>query len=260
MNPDENRFSGVHPTADELLGYADNELDPEAGKGIRHHLEGCAECRELVEDLAAYPDLEPPGNAYRVDEEELRATLGGLRARLLGSRARQARKEQGEPAKVLAFSPAPATAAPGPARALRWWSLAAAAVVVLALGWGLDRQLRLSETEALLRQARANAEVVTLFPSDDPMRSPEASAIALGTGGVTVILTPDEPFPPRIFAGEIRSPDGNIVLRITGLEPRAPGIRFYLPPQSLPAGAYRVRLIRDDGEVWPTTFELVLRE
>jgi len=258
MNPDENRFSGVHPTADELLGYADNELDPEAGEGIRNHLEGCTECRELVEDLAAYPDLEPPGDAYRVDEEERRATLGGLRTRLLGSRARQGRAEEGEPAKVLAFSPAPATAAPGPARALRWWSLAAAAVVVLALGWGLDRQLRLSETEALLRQARANAEVVQLVPSDDRMRSPEASASALGTGGVTVVL--EGLFPTRVFAGEIRSPDGNIVLRIEGLEPRTLGIQFYLPPQSLPAGAYRVRLIRDDGEVWPTTFELVLRE
>ncbi|MCP4659318.1 MAG: zf-HC2 domain-containing protein [bacterium] len=272
-----------HPPADELVDYAGGELAPEPAQRLHGHLERCRECRELVGDLTAYPDLEPPGDAYRVDEQEMRHTLGTLRTRLLDSRNRrpeepgepdrpaaEAREAEEAPAKLLRFRPASAAGrSPAP-----WWSWAAAAVIVLSLGWGLSRQLelsrlesavenlgsRLSEAEAALRQPRANAAVVGLPATDDPLRSPEVPAVSPGDAGVTLVIQPDEPLPPGEWAAEIRGPDGTTVLRIAGLRPQAVGVTFYLPPKSLPAGEYRVWLTRDGATVWPTTFELAVAE
>lgn len=271
MNRDENRATAAleHPTAEELVGYGEKTLDPETERRVHRHLKRCRQCRELVRDLAAYPEVEPPGDAYRVGENEMRSTLGTLRARLLDPRERarflpSAAAPDPERAKLLPFPPRRGTAARR-SWAGRWPHAAVAAVLLLALGWGFRGQLeignlnrRLAEAEASLRRPRANAEVVKLLPTDNPLRSPEGSGIAPGEAGVTVVLEPDELLPPRVFAAEIRRLDGETVLRIEGLEPRPMGITFYLPPESLPAGEYRVWLIGDDAEVWPKTFELLI--
>ncbi len=269
-----------HPTADALLGYAEEELVPEIADRVRRHLESCAECQELVQDFAAYPRLEPPGDAYRIAKEEMRATLGELRVRSLISREPTRRQEPGERGRLVSDAQAQEEELSKPMRrqasvpSSRRWSWAAAALIILSSGWGLHRQLavgrlegrietlesRLMEAVAALQGPRANAQVVTLLATDDPLRSPQAWAISPGAAGITAVIQPDKPFPPIGFAGEIRDRDSKTVLRIEGLEPRPAGILFYLPPGSLAPGDYQVWLIRDDGEVWPTTYELPISE
>jgi len=276
MNGDQERLSQAvadHPPEEELLSYAHGELEAQAQTRIRDHLEGCARCGGLVRDLEAFPDLEPPGDAYRVGEDELRDTLGMLRARLLGAggpTATRSRKSE-EAGRVLKYSP---PSSPEATR-FRWWQRSAvAAALVLSLAWGFRGQLevgrleeslgnseaRLADAEAALRRPRANARIVTLLTTDDPLRSPDASGSFLGDAGITVILEPEELFPPETFTGEIRNLRDETVLRIGGLRPDDSGIRFYLPPGSLPTGDYRVWLWREDGTSWSTSFELSIDE
>ncbi len=305
MTRDEDHFPGAagsgtaveeHPATDELVDYA-AELDRELEPRVRRHLEGCAECRDLVRDLADYPALEPPGEAYRVDEEEVRRTLGALRTQLLDPANRPPSEPErpaastvtawrdeeafdklelmaaaavepfrdAVPGAVLPSWPTPASSpaigAFGWSRASRWvW--AAAALVLLSLGTYhqirvRDLKFQLADAAAALRQPRANARVVRLFSADNPLRG---SVGPLGDAGVTLAIQPPEPLPPGVYTGEIRNLAGDTVLEISGLEPQAAGLTFYLPPEALPAGDYRVRLIREDGEVWPTSFELQIVE
>ncbi len=270
--------AGGHPAAEELLRHVAGELLPEAGEQVRQHLEACRECRELVRDYADYPSLEPPTEAHRVDAGEARRTLGALRLRSLAAGEASPAEGEDSTAGPIRFPSSrrdretPAASAGHPAR---WWGLAAAALLVVVSGWGVQRQAavarlekraraleeRLAASEAAFRRPRANAEVVSLLAAEDPLRSAEAPAHAIGEAGFTAVIPSDEPFPSGRYTAEIHQAAGEIVWRIPGLEPRAPGIFFYLPPGALPAGEYRVWLVRDaDGEKWPTSFELPIRE
>lgn len=264
-----------HPAADDLLKLADGELTPDLAARLDRHLEGCSECRELVRDLAAFPDLAAAGEGARIGPEELRANLGELRARTL---AEEIALHGAETGPERAATPPRRGAAPaatirvrlprgsGPCR------LARAAVLVALLGWGLYGSLavedledelagarsRLAETASSLTRPRPNAGVVQLPEIDNPLRGP-TSGPSLGPAGLTVVLDPDDALPPGRYSAEIRSTSGALVRRIEGLEPQPLGLSFYLPPAALPPGEYSIRLRRDDGAEWPTVWRLALQ-
>ncbi len=212
-----------------------------------------------------------------MDAEEMRRTLGMLRVRSLAhDRVSLAKAVESSAELVRLRSPGQARGASAAPAGLwaRWWGRAAAVLLLLVSGWGIQRHAtvgrleersqdleeRLAASEAAFRQPRANAVVISLLATEDPLRSAEAFAYPLGEAGFTAVIPPDEPFPPGRYTAEVRRSEGETVLRVSGIEPRASGIFFYLPPGALPVGEYEVWLVRDDGEEWPTSFELPIGE
>lgn len=267
--------AGSHPTADELVSHANGELAPEPSARLKRHLEGCSECREVVRDLAAFPALEPPGEAYRIGPEELRSSLGELRVRALAEEI-GALDSGIDPERPS--TPSQPDAAPRADRgrllrfpAARW--LPQAAMVVALLGWGLygrfevedlkdeleDARSRLAATAAALTRPLANAGVAQLPELGNPLRGP-SSGLSLQPAGLTVVLDPDDPLPPGRYSAEIRTASGTLVHQIEELEPQPLGLSFYLPPGGLPPGEYTVRVRGDDGAEWPTVWRLALQQ
>jgi hypothetical protein len=69
-----------HPAAEELIAYHRRELEPPAAERLREHLADCADCADLVLDLAEY-DLWPE-RRERLSDEELAAERQRLERRL----------------------------------------------------------------------------------------------------------------------------------------------------------------------------------
>jgi len=237
---DDGRKSGPHPSPEELLRYADGDSDPWIAGAIRRHLGECATCRDLAHDLASYPELDPIGDAYQVDEQELRRALGSLRRRLLESE--MAADEQ---PSALAWQDRRRTGSRQGSSERPWaWLIAAAAAIVLVLlGWWAHRsqvdrllarsqtlEARLDQAERDLRRPLANVPVTVLLATEDPWRAPEVPGVATGSGIMVVIQT-EEPLPPENLSAEIWTAAGEIALRIDGLAPRPAGVTFFLPPE-----------------------------
>lgn len=249
-----------HPTAEELVAYALGELAAEEESRLRRHVEGCEECRDLAQDLAAFPDLEPPDDSYRVGEEELRETRGKLRARLLEPSEKEAEAEP----KVLRFS------APQPSRSTKppmavWWAVAAA--LLLVFGWGLSGHRtagrlkeQVSDLEGRLKAAESwvNVRSATLLPAEDPLRSSEEPELTL-EDGLLLILEAEE-VPPSPLTAEVRTTEGNTVWRVEGLKARNGVLTFALRPGELDPGEYRIFLVDHKGEELPVSFVLRLAE
>ncbi len=281
--------AGEHPSADALADYAVGTLPSEDQQQVRDHLEDCAECHGLVLDLSSYPELEPPDASYRVSDQELRASLGALRARVLEplpearrDRSKGAAAPEPEARSSPQLAPVPvADRAPrrphSPANEpvqRHWQPLLAAAVVLLAFGWGWQRgagteklraevaelQNRLSAAESELQRPWVNVRVARLLADDDPLRGSPAPSLSLGRTGSTVLIQTPEPLPAGRYTGEIRGPGGEVVLRIEGLEPQNVGLSFFLPAAALEPGEYRMWLLQGDTEVYPTPFELRVSE
>ena len=279
-----------HPAADQLADFAEGTLPFANEQQVRRHLEVCAECDSLIRDLSSYPTLEPPDETYQVDDEELRATLGALRARSLGA-SPDDRSSEPNDVPVAAPEPeapqpearewrSPPAAVPVDERSVpfapqrRWQMLAAAAAVLLALSWGWQRgrgfkkleaevtELRqqLAATKDELRQPLANVKVARLLAGDDPLRGSTAPTLSLARTGSTVLIQTLEPLPPGRYTGEIRRPSGEVARRIENLEPQPIGLTFFLPAAALEPGDYRLWLLRDGSEVYPTPFELQVAE
>ncbi len=127
----------MHPTDDILNAYADATLDPSERAEVERHLEACAACRSLVEDLRAIVNAaatlefrDPPGRAW---------------ARIERAIALETRSDGRGEAGRESVSDGPAK----PGRyAWRMTWLAAAAVVAMAVGLTIGRsQLRPTTVE-----------------------------------------------------------------------------------------------------------------
>ena len=255
-----------HPTAAELVAYALGELAAQDESRLRRHVEDCEECRDLAQDLAAFPDLEPPGDAYAVGEEELRATRGKLRTRMLETSDTAAAdgEEEGAEAKVLAFATPDAPRSSRTPMAV-WWGVAA--TFVLVFGWGISGHRtagrldeRVSDLEGRLAATWANGRPVKLFPAEDPKRTAEEQELALADGLFLILDSYPYELPPSPLTAEVRTPDGETVRRVEGLVDQDGGLTFALRPGDLRSGEYRIVLVDRDGEELPMTFELRLTE
>lgn len=218
-----------HPSADALVDFAEG-LAPAATKArVEAHLAECAACREVVADLRAYPDLEPPGPEFRVGRGETQARLAAVKSSLGAGR-------------------------PSPRHHLGW-----AAALILACGACLYLWLEARTLEDRLERAagpQPNVAIVALLPEDDPLRSAEAPALPAGRG-LSLSVADEEPFPAGSYRVEIVGPDGATVLAIEALRPDdAGGLAFHLPPGALEPGSYEVMVRGADGAAWPRRFTL----
>ena len=269
-----------HPTVEELLEVAEGTLPLAAEQRVRSHLETCSECDSLVRDLVLYPKLEPPEEAYRVDEAELRSSLGALRARFL-------ELERENESGVVVDDPKKAEPTLDPAnprlesplvppklwRRSRWDLGIAAAVVLLALAWGGQqwntvRELRQEIVEIRSQQEAAdkrpkelltNIRVVQVVADGDPRRRLGATTLITGGQGTLVIVQAQEPLPVATYTVEIRRDDGEVELRLEDLQPETIGVSFLLTPEILKPGSYQLWLLQDDQEVHqePVLFRVV---
>jgi hypothetical protein len=246
MKGGEAGLADAHPSADELVDFAEERTPAAHDAAIEAHLAGCSTCRDVVADLRAYPDLEPPGPEFRVGPDEVRARLADLRAAL-------------GPSEPPGVSPAPVARRParwlGAPRPLLAW----AAVAVVAFGAALYLWLQVLELRREFRTVgspRPNVAIAALLPDDDPLRSAEGPALAIGSG-LALAVADDDPFPAGSYRAEILGRDGTVALALEGLEPDAAGgLTFYLPPGALAAGDYRVALHRAGAGAWPRRFTL----
>ena len=79
----------MHPREDDIHAYIENALDASARADVERHLQDCADCKQLVADLAEIRQVassldlrEPPARVWlrieRAIELERRAERGGV--------------------------------------------------------------------------------------------------------------------------------------------------------------------------------------
>lgn len=206
-----------HPSPEELVALAESRLDAADAEQLAAHLDACTTCREMVDDLRAFDDLEPPGDAWRVGEDELESTLASLRRRL---------PTPSSPSEVAAVG---AQSEGGGWRWLPW-----AAVMLLSVGLVLvyvtprDQQGTSEMVPTRTLTSISERSSMDCFPTDQAvyLELSLTRALELGPhvarfrrGDVTALELEtdlDEParsLTIRIEAGELEPDDYDIVLR-----------------------------------------------
>jgi hypothetical protein len=120
--------TAVHPSELTINDYVDDALSAEERTAVEHHLQSCAECRLLADELggvrraaASLAPLEPPPGSWKRIERELREGATDSRQSI-----------QAGPARVLHSGRF------GRLQAMPWWSwAAAAAALAIATAVGL---------------------------------------------------------------------------------------------------------------------------
>ena len=176
--------------AEDLSLYALEALSSEERRAVERHLEGCSVCRRDLERL-------------RGDMTLLALSVSGpnppfrSRERLLAAIAKEPRRAQVRPHKATAWWTAVQ------------WAAAVAAVVIIALLWNQNRDLRRrvasleansTEQQTQLMQAKeliaslssTEAEHFTLVASNTPPR-PQGKAIYVRSSGTLVFLASNMP-------------------------------------------------------------------
>lgn len=262
--PPEDRYPSTTERAELDSGLSVGELAEE----LERRLETCAECAALLEDLKDFGTLEPPSEDFDFSEEDLRRSLGSIRAQSLASApsAVDTHRVRDSPETSPPVTPFRRKQDQGK---LPWLQpLPWAALVLLGLGmswWRSHDISRLKEQVAgleeglaaageRLRRPQVNIPVIELLAADDPLRGPVQDH---GLGGALVLLEPEEPLAPADYIVEISDRAGP-VLSLSGLRPRGGGLTFYLPPEALDPGIYSVTIRTEAGEPWPAKFELKL--
>lgn len=185
-------MTGAHPDAAHLLALVDGELDPELTAVVAAHVHACAACQRAVADLRA-----------------LEGTLagGGVTPRSDGPSAELAARMQR--AARLTLTPVRR------GRSLRW-GLAAAALVLLWVGFALTRDPPplLSATMAWTRSegARRGSDDRLHFELRLPAPGEVTIFVVPTTGPVRLLFPADDAIvarlamPLRLPAGELRLP------------------------------------------------------
>jgi len=128
-----------------IAPFLDDELPGAESEALAEHLEECPPCRDIVEGVAALPDFP------RVEvDAEVESTLWSefdrcLAARIADSLVEPAAAAEATPAGVLQ----------GDLRVPRTLAVAAAAVVVMLVGWNWTTYERLDRLEASLQERDA---------------------------------------------------------------------------------------------------------
>ncbi len=236
----ERRASDDHPTAAALDDYRRGVLPPAAKEELKEHLVLCHPCFDQVRDLDAFhrvrsADGGPASRSPAVADFETAAFWRTLRPRL-----------EARPAT-------PAVRRPGGRRSGAWRlpAAVAASVLVTALGFSFwvgsqHRALAASEARlAALQAPRPNARIYDLYV-DTSERSgenrPQPVEVAAGS---MLILTPRDAGDYPEVAVEIYDAAGSQAWAGSGFaaDPVDGSFTLWLPPELLPPGDYRVRLV-----------------
>ena len=204
-----------HPAPEELVAYRDGTLDPGPEKELQAHLLRCAECADLLLDLAA---LERTGGRTRpASEHEVEASWRGLRRCLFPGRRRT----------VWRYS------------VWRYSGWAAAACLALVAG-ALTLELREARRASL---GFYSLDLPRVIAEERGKRSPGADLpvleLAAGEPGLVLLLLRDDARYAS-FRAELTTLEGRSLLVREGLSAAENLLLIQVPPRLLPAGVVRV--------------------
>ena len=144
-----NKFYSPHPEDDELLSYADNELEGGAVGRVRKHLKECWRCRTQIEDLQTTVT-----DFMRYREHTLVPNLPSAPAPWKNLRADFDRLDR-ETATLAARSPMFARFGPLPAMRISRIAVGIAALAVIGFGFGYVYVMRSELPAAPVETAKA---------------------------------------------------------------------------------------------------------
>jgi hypothetical protein len=235
---------GEPPTPEELLAYRDGRLSPEERDRMEDRLAVWPDAARTLADIAAFPNVEPAPGTPELSDDDITARWQSFRQRLPD------RPAQPPVAKPLPALP-PVASLPTSVRR-RWapgFRLAAAALVGLAVGWGLGA----GRTGREAAGPAINATLAELSPAGGGARSePKVVELREGSEEAWLMLDGDPSAEWDFGAYEAEAFDeaGRPAWARQGLRPTDLGT-FYLsfPRSALKPGRYRIDLYgRDHGE------------
>lgn len=234
---------GGPPTPDELLAYLDGELDDASRQSIEARIAVYPDAARALADLSAFPDVELAPGTVEPTDEEVAETWEALRPKLETIRSVP-------PPQPVPTAPAP----PKPAETFRRrpppvWSLAAAALILLAAGWALGF---LAGRGASVQQPEAavNVAIAELFPLGEITRSAPAE-VALPAESEELVLVLGSVDEGRFADYRVEMVDaaGGRTWSSQGLRPTSLGT-FHLAFRrgALAPGTYQIHLYGQEGE------------
>lgn len=232
MAAEDRRTRTEHPDPEELLAYHERQLTEPEAERLRDHLAGCPECARVVLDFEAFPDLEPPGEEYRLTPADVERERRALEARI-EARSRPVWQRH----QVLL-------------------PLAAALFLgALGLGvWGLALQDRLERATG----PRGDVWIVAdLRPASEPVRGPEPTVRVPEWAGRAVLLLSLRPGQEhQAYRVDVVSPNGGLLVSDLPVR-RAPDglLAVELPPELLVPGELRLELSGSQRGTWERVAE-----
>ena len=156
------RQLGLHPSPETLVAYHEGGLAGEERERLRDHLALCADCAQLLLDLAAFPEVEVPAGLRKPSDGEVEEAWQVMRGRL------KAEEKPGAPALPIPSNVVPLSRPnPRPQPAYLKWALAASWLLVAGLGlWVFE----LRRENARLAEPAVNVAVVDLNAGGDSTR------------------------------------------------------------------------------------------
>jgi hypothetical protein len=239
----------AHPTDLELCAYSAGELPEVDREHLRDHLVVCTICRQVVADLADFPDVQPAAPEMALDDDALEAQWQALEARRKG-REGQANSAS---ASVLEMPPPRRQATGAPEGFRRSASLPWAAVVLLSSGllaWGWSQGRGLKSTDLVVE----NPFTISLSaaPSRGGAEGRREVRVPADAGGVLWAFEVRDlarPEPAGPFVVEITGSGGRKILKPFELVVVEQGvISFLLPRNLLVEGDLLITLQTRDGE------------
>jgi anti-sigma factor RsiW len=224
---------GPHPAPEQIVAYHEHRLPAEEMESLRAHLVACPDCAaQLVELAALVEGDDAPGP--EMSRAELDAAWQRQRGKLF-------------PGSPLSFPDRRTHDAPP--RLRRAWAAAASLglaaallAVVVAVQW---------RTIVRLERPQVNPPLVNLRLEGSVRQGNQKIRELHLTPEVErawVILNPDGELDYPSYDAEIRSADGEVVLRLADLRSSEAGnFRLEIPRALLPEGEYRIVLLGKKG-------------
>lgn len=178
-----------------IAPFLEGELPaPEEG-AIADHLEACPRCADVVERVAALPDIRPPEIDPDITDELLQSFDSTLKERIAASESLMALEVDSEMQHVAessAWGPPPPAANTAGSRATTWMTAVAMGLLLALAGWSVVTQQRiegleqsLAERDDLIRKLEQEVVAARLDPSDFP--------VTAGSDSAPVFLQPGAP-------------------------------------------------------------------
>ncbi len=236
LAPEMRRKLGRPPSPEELDAYADGDLAEEDAERIREHLTWNHESREVIRDLASFPDIEPPTGEVPPSESELQEAWQRLEERLEDDPG-----PDEKPGRTAGASVLPWRTEGEPRRVLVALAASFAVASVALTLWSLSLLKGIKD----LSQPRVLDDIVGLSPAGTSVRGGEGPRkVPSGTGPLVWSLSLADLTHYRSYIVEIIDQQDAVVWQGRGSQRTAAGtVAVFLPRRDfLPRGDYRVLL------------------
>ena len=258
---------GEPPTPEELLDYRDDRLDPAARRSVEERLALDPDAARTLADLAAFPEVEPAPGTAGLSEDEVALRWQSLHEKLRALPEQPTAPAAPKPSEPVAVQRAREDRREGSGRGepgrSRWLGLAAAALLLLAVGWigGFvsGRVSRPPRPEEAVQVAVALVELTPLEEGEE-RSSPPVEVSGAPEEVVLVLGLPAASELPE-YRVEILDAQGTRLWSGGGLHPTPLGtIDLSIRRSALPAGTSRIRLFDAERGSLLAVYELRLVE